>query len=150
MKYLKHFENHLSKEIDSNVNTEELQLPRQISRQTYKQMEIIEYDEHGGIVKYSPIDSSLYKDIVKITGAEKYLPTKQHGIIQMFGRKPNNKLLQIMLFKPDKDNPLEDYYLLFYTEDSSLTGPEQMELGLTKHFIAEEPEEVLNFCKVYL
>jgi hypothetical protein len=150
MKYLKHFENHSSDKIDSNVNTEGLQLPRQISRQTYKEMEIIENDEYGASVKNSPIAGSLYKDIVKITGSERYLPTKQYGIIQMFGRKPNNKFLQIMLFKPDKDNELEDYYLLFFTEDNSLTGPEQLEQGLTKHFIAEDPEEVLNFCEVYL
>ena len=150
MRYLKHFENHSHGKTDLNIDTKGLQLPRQISRQTYKQMEIIEHDEYGGSVISSPIDSSLYKDIVKITGAEKYLPTKQDGIIQIFGRKPNNKFLQIILFEPDEENPLENYYLLFFTEDNTLTGPQQLEQGLTKYFIAEEPGEVLNFCRVYL
>ena len=60
MRYLKHFENHSHGKTDLNIDTKGLQLPRQISRQTYKQMEIIEHDEYGGSVISSPIDSSLY------------------------------------------------------------------------------------------
>jgi hypothetical protein len=113
-------------------------------------MEITEKDKYGELVKNSPIPPSFYREIVKITGAEKYLPTKEGGIIQMLGRKPNTKFLQIIFFQPDKENPLEDYYLLFFTEDNTLTGPQQMEQGLTKHYMAEEFDEVLNFCRVYL
>jgi hypothetical protein len=150
MRYLKHFENHSQGETDLNIDTKDLPLPRKISHQTYLDMEITEKDEYGELVKNSPIPPSFYREIVKITGAEKYLPTKEGGIIQMLGRKPNTKFLQIIFFQPDKENPLEDYYLLFFTEDNTLTGPQQMEQGLTKHYMAEEFDEVLNFCRVYL
>lgn len=122
-------------------------MPKEITRQQWKDLEIIEYDEYGGIVKNTPIPPSLFREIVAIGGAERYLPTREHGSIWMSGRKPNTKSLYVLCFTPTDDAP---FYLIRFSTDDTLPEPVQREKGYIKLYVADDFEQVKNFAKEYL
>ena len=122
-------------------------MPEEITSQQWKDLEIIEYDEYGGIVKNSPIPPYLFREIVAIGGAEKYLPTREHGNIMMYGRKPNTKSLYVLYFKPKDDEP---FYLIRFSTNDNPPEREQREKGYIKLYVADDFEQVKNFCKEYL
>ena len=119
-------------------------MPQEITRQQWKDFEIIKYDEHGGIVKNTPIPRYLFEEIVAIGGAERYLPTREHGSIWMSGRKPNTKSLYVLYFKPEDDDP---FYLIRFSTDDTPSEQIQREMGYVKLYMAEDFEQVKNFCK---
>jgi hypothetical protein len=123
------------------------EFPREITSQQWKDLEIIEYDEYGGIVKNTPIPPYLCREIVAIGGAEDYLPTREHGSIQMFGRRPITKHLYVIYFKPKDDAP---FYLIRFTTDNTPPERVQREKGYIKLYMADDFEQVKNFCKVHL
>ena len=122
-------------------------MPEEITSQQWKDLEIIEYDQYGGIVKNTPIPPYLFREIVAIGGAEKYLPTREHGSIWMSGRKPNTKSLYVLYFKPKDDEP---FYLIRFSTNDNPPEREQREKGYIKLYVADDFEQVKNFCKEYL
>ena len=122
-------------------------MPEEITSQQWKDLEIIEYDEYGGIVKNTPIPPYLFREIVAIGGTEKYLPTREHGSIWMSGRKPNTKSLYVLYFKPKDDEP---FYLIRFSTNDNPPEREQREKGYIKLYVADDFEQVKNFCKEYL
>jgi len=119
-------------------------MPVEITSEQWKDLEIIEYDEYGGIVKNTPIPAYLCREIVAIGGAERYLPTREGGSIQMHGRRPNTKNLYVVYFEPKDDHP---FYLIRFSTDNSPSEAIQIELGLVKLYVADDFEQVKNFCK---
>ena len=122
-------------------------MPEEITSQQWKDLEIIEYDEYGGIVKNTPIPPYLFREIVAIGGTEKYLPTRGHGAIHMIARKPNTKSLYVLYFKPKDDEP---FYLIRFSTNDNPPEREQREKGYIKLYVADDFEQVKNFCKEYL
>jgi len=120
-------------------------MPEEITSQQWKDLEIIEYDQYGGIVKNTPIPRSLFEEIVKIGGAERYLPTREHGSIMMSGRKPNTKHLYVLYFEPKDDEP--PFYLIRFSTNDNPPEREQREKGYIKLYVADYFEQVKNFCK---
>ena len=119
-------------------------MPQEITREQWKELEIVKYDEYGGIVKNTPIPPYLFREIVAIGGAERYLPTREHGSIWMHGRKPNTKNLYVLCFKKEDDDP---FYLIRFSTDDTLPEPVQRERGYIKLYVADDFEQVKNFCK---
>jgi hypothetical protein len=119
-------------------------MPEEITREQWKDLEIVKYDEYGGIVKNTPIPRSLFEEIVEIGGAERYLPTREHGSIWMQGRKPNTKNLYVLCFKKEDDDP---FYLMRFTTDDTPSEQIQRERGYIKLYVADDFEQVKNFCK---
>ena len=119
-------------------------MPEEITSQQWKDLEIIEYDQYGGIVKNTPIPPYLFREIVAIGGAEKYLPTREGGSIQMHGRRPNTKHLYVVYFTPKDDAP---FYLIRFSTNDTLPEREQREQGLVKLYVADDFDQVKNFCK---
>lgn len=122
-------------------------MPEEITREQWKDLEIVKYDEYGGIVKNTPIPPYLFREIVAIGGAEKYLPTREHGSIWMSGRKPNTKSLYVLFFTPKDDAP---FYLIRFSTNDNPPEREQREKGYIKLYVADDFEQVKNFCKEYL
>jgi len=122
-------------------------MPEEITSQQWKDLEIVEYDQYGGIVKNTPIPPYLFREIVAIGGAEKYLPTREHGSIWMSGRKPNTKSLYVLCFTPKDDAP---FYLIRFSTNDNPPEREQREKGYIKLYVADDFEQVKNFCKEYL
>ena len=119
-------------------------MPEEITSQQWKDLEIIEYDQYGGIVKNTPIPPYLFREIVAIGGAEKYLPTREGGSIQMHGRRPNTKHLYVVYFTPKDDAP---FYLIRFSTNDTLPEREQREQCLVKLYVADDFDQVKNFCK---
>jgi hypothetical protein len=119
-------------------------MPIEITSEQWNELQITEKDQYGEIIKNSPIPPYLFREIVAIGGAERYLPTREGGSIQMHGRRPNTKHLYVVYFTPKHDDPF--YLIRFSTND---TPPEriQRELGLVKLYVADDFEQVKNFCK---
>jgi hypothetical protein len=103
------------------------EFPREITSQQWKDLEIIEYDEYGGIVKNTPIPPYLCRE--------------------MFGRRPITKHLYVIYFKPKDDAP---FYLIRFTTDNTPPERVQREKGYIKLYMADDFEQVKNFCKVHL
>ena len=122
-------------------------MPKEITREQWKDLEIVKYDEYGGIVKNTPIPPSLFREIVAIGGAERYLPTREHGSIWFQGRKPNTKSLYVLCFKKEDDDP---FYLIRFSTDDTPSEQIQREKGYIKLYVADDFEQVKNFCKEYL
>jgi hypothetical protein len=118
-------------------------MPEEITSQQWKDLEIIEYDEHGGIVKNTPIPAYLCREIFYI-GGERYGHSKDHGSIMMYGRLPNTKHLYVLYFKPKDDEP---FYLIRFSTDNTIPEREQREKGYIKLYVADDFEQVKNFCK---
>ena len=118
-------------------------MPEEITSQQWKDLEIIEYDEYGGIVKNTPIPPYLFREIVAI-GAEKYSSTLSYGSIWMSGRKPNTKSLYVLCFTPKDDAP---FYLIRFSTNDNPPEREQREKGYIKLYVADDFEQVKNFCK---
>lgn len=133
MKFLKQFESYQSDD-----------LPRQITRQQWRDLEIVKMDEYGGIVKNTPIPRYLFEEILKIGGAERYLPSREHGSIWFSGRKPNTKSLYVIYFTPKDDAP---FYLIRFSTDDTPSEQIQREMGYIKLYMADDFEQVKNFCK---
>jgi hypothetical protein len=112
-------------------------MPKEITYKEYKDLKSVS-------PKHIPIPRYLFEEVVKIGGAEKYLPIREHGYIQMFGRNPNNKWLFVIRFEPEDDAP---YYLIRFTTNNTIPERLQEEQGLIKFYVAENFEEVKNFCK---
>ena len=122
-------------------------MPEEITSQQWKDLEIIEYDEYGGIVKNSPIPAYLCREIFYIGGDEKYSQSRVHGSIMMYGRRPNTKHLYVLYFKPKDDEP---FYLIRFSTNDNPPEREQREKGYIKLYVADDFEQVKNFCKEYL
>jgi hypothetical protein len=119
-------------------------MPEEITSQQWNDLEIVEYDEYGGIVKNTPIPPYLFREIVAIGGAERYLPTREGGSIQMHGRRPNTKHLYVIYFTPKDDAP---FYLIRFSTDNNPPERVQRELGFIKLYVADDFEQVKNFCR---
>jgi hypothetical protein len=119
-------------------------MPEEITSQQWNELQIIEKDEYGYIVKNSPIYPYLRREIFDIGGDEKYSTTEYHGSITMIGRRPNTKHLYVLYFKPKDDAP---YYLIRFSADHNPPEREQKSRGLVKYYFADSFEEVKNFCK---
>ena len=119
-------------------------MPEEITSQQWKDLEIIKYDEYGGIVKNTPIPPYLFREIVAIGGAERYLPTREHGSIWMHGRRPNTKNLYVLCFTPKDDAP---FYLIRFSTNDTPPEREQREKGYIKLYVADDFEQVKNFCR---
>ena len=119
-------------------------MPEEITSQQWRDLEIVEYDEYGGIVKNTPIPKYLFEEILKIGGSERYLPVREGGSIHMMGRKPNTKSLYVLCFTPKDDEP---YYLIRFTTDDTIPERIQREQGLIKYYVADDFEQVKNFCR---
>lgn len=117
-------------------------IPEEITSQKWNDLLI--RGEDGFELKNSPIPQYLFKEIVAIGGAEDYLPTIEKGYIQMFGRLPIKKYLIVMRFGIEGDAP---YYLIRFSTDVTIPEREQKGRGLVKYYVAENFEEVKNFCK---
>jgi|688.fasta_scaffold917205_1 hypothetical protein len=122
-------------------------MPKEITREQWNELQITEKDEYGEIIKNSPIPPYLFREIVAIGGAERYLPTREGGSIQMFGRRPNTKHLYVVYFEPKDDAP---FYLIRFSTDNNPPERVQREKGFVKLYMAEDFEEVKNFCKEHL
>ncbi len=122
-------------------------LPIEITRKEWNELQITEKDEYGEIIKNSPIPPYLFREIVAIGGAERYLPTREGGSIQMFGRRPNTKHLYVVYFTPKDDAP---FYLIRFSTDNNPPERVQREKGFVKLYVADDFEQVKNFCKEYL
>jgi len=122
-------------------------MPEEITSQQWKDLEIIEYDQYGGIVKNTPIYPYLCREIFAIGGDEKYSQSKDHGAIHMIGRKPNTKSLYVLCFTPKDDAP---FYLIRFSTNDNPPEREQREKGYIKLYVADDFEQVKNFCKEYL
>lgn len=122
-------------------------MPDEITQQQWRDLEIIEYDEYGGIVKNSPIPPYLCREIFYIGGDERYLPARENGSIIMIGKRPNTKSLYVLYFKPKDDAP---FYLIRFTTDDTMPEPVQREKGLIRFYVADDFEQVKNFSKEYL
>lgn len=119
-------------------------MPQEITHQEWRDLEIIEYDQYGGIVKNTPIPRYLFEEILKIGGSERYLPVREHGYIHMIGRKPNTKSLYLICFKKEDDDP---YYLIRFTPDDTIPERLQRQQGIIKYYVADDFEQVKNFCR---
>jgi hypothetical protein len=65
----------------------------------------------------------------------------------MHGRRPNTKHLYVVYFTPKDDAP---FYLIRFSTNDTLPEREQSEQGLVKLYVADDFEQVKNFCKEYL
>jgi hypothetical protein len=119
-------------------------MPEEITREQWNELQITEKDEYGEIIKNFPIYPYLFREIVAIGGAERYLPTREGGSIQMHGRRPNTKHLYVVYFTPKDDDP---FYLIRFSTNDTLPEREQREQGLVKLYVADDFEQVKNFCK---
>ena len=119
-------------------------MPEEITSQQWNELQITEKDQYGEIIKNSPIPSYLCREIVAIDRAERYLPTREGGSIQMHGRKPNTKHLYVVYFTPKDDAP---FYLIRFSTNDTLPEREQREQGLVKLYVADDFEQVKNFFK---
>jgi len=119
-------------------------MPEEITREQWNELQITEKDQYGEIIKNSPIPRYLFEEVVKIGGSVKYLPTIEGGSIQMHGRRPNTKHLYVVYFEPKDDAP---YYLIRFSTNGALPEREQREKGLVKLYVADDFEQVKNFCK---
>jgi len=122
-------------------------MPEEITSEQWNKLQITEKDEFGEIIKNSPIPPYLFREIVAIGGAERYLPIIKNGIIQMHGRIPNTKHLYVVYFTPKNDDP---FYLLRFTTDDTQPERLQREKGFIKLYVADYFEQVKNFCKKFL
>ena len=122
-------------------------MPEEITREQWNELQITEKDEYGEIIKDSPIPPYLFREIVAIGGAERYLPTREGGCIQMHGRRLNTKHLYVVYFTPKDDAP---FYLIRFSTDNNPPERVQREQGLVKLYVADDFEQVKNFCKEYL
>jgi DNA mismatch repair protein MutS len=122
-------------------------MPEEITREQWNQLQITEKDEYGEIIKDSPIYPYLCREIFAIGGDERYISTREGGSIQMYGRKPNTKHLYVVYFKPKDDAP---FYLIRFSTNNTLPEREQREQGLVKLYVADDFEQVKNFCKANL
>jgi len=119
-------------------------MPEEITSEQWNQLQITEKDEYGEIIKDSPIPPYLFREIVAIGGAERYLPTREGGCIQMHGRRPNTKHLYVVYFTPKDDAP---FYLIRFSTDNNPPERVQREQCLVKLYVADDFEQVKNFCK---
>jgi hypothetical protein len=119
-------------------------MPEEITREQWKDLVITEENEYGAIVKNSPIPLYLCREIVAIDRANRYLSTTQGISFQMYGRRPNTKHLYVVYFEPKDDDP---YYLIRFSTNGVLPEREQREKGLVKLYVADDFEQVKNFCK---
>jgi hypothetical protein len=119
-------------------------MPEEITREQWNELQITEKDQYGEIVKNSPIPPYLFREIVAIGGAERYLPTREGGSIQMHGRRPNTKHLYVVYFTPKDDAP---FYLIRFSTDNNPPERVQREQGLVKLYVADDFEQVKNFCR---
>lgn len=120
-------------------------MPEEITSQQWKDLEIIEYDEYGGIVKNTQIPPYLCREIFYIGGDERYSQSRNNnGSIMMYGRRPNTKHLYVLYFKPKDDEP---FYLIRFSADHTIPEREQREKGYIKLYVADDFEQVKNFCK---
>jgi len=110
-------------------------MPQEISDKEYSDFSATEN---------TPIPAYLFQEIVRIGGTLKYLPTIKGGRIQMFGVLPNKKFLIVKLFEPKDDAP---YYLIRFTTDAFISEELQRKGGLIRYYMAEDFEEVKNFCR---
>ena len=122
-------------------------MPEEITREQWNQLQITEKDEYGEIIKDSPIYPYLCREIFAIGGDERYISTREGGSIQMHGRKPNTKHLYVVYFTPKDDAP---FYLIRFSTDNNPPEREQREKGYIKLYVADDFEQVKNFCKEYL
>ena len=119
-------------------------MPEEITSEQWNELQITEKDEYGEIIKNSPIPPYLFREIVAIGGAERYLPTREGGSIQMFGRRPNTKHLYVVYFTPKDDAP---FYLIRFSTDNNPPERVQKEKGFVKLYVADDFEQVKNFCR---
>jgi len=119
-------------------------MPEEITSEQWNELQITEKDEYGEIIKNSPIPPYLFREIVAIGGAERYLPTREGGSIQMHGRRPNTKHLYVVYFTPKDDAP---FYLIRFSTDNNPPERVQKEKGFVKLYVADDFEQVKNFCK---
>jgi len=119
-------------------------MPEEITSEQWNELQITEKDEYGEIIKNSPIPPYLFREIVAIGGAERYLPTREGGSIQMHGRRPNTKHLYVVYFEPKEDAP---FYLIRFSTDNNPPERVQKEKGFVKLYVADDFEQVKNFCK---
>ena len=63
------------------------------------------------------------------------------------GRKPNTKSLYVLCFTPKDDAP---FYLIRFSTNDNPPEREQREKGYIKLYVADDFEQVKNFCKEYL
>jgi len=119
-------------------------MPEEITSQQWNELQITVKDQYGEIIKNSPIPPYLCREIVAIDRDERYLPTREGGSIQMHGRKPNTKHLYVVYFTPKDDAP---FYLIRFSTNDTLPEREQREQGLVKLYVADDFEQVKNFCK---
>jgi hypothetical protein len=119
-------------------------MPEEITSQQWNELQITVKDQYGEIIKNSPIPPYLFREIVAIDRDERYLPTREGGSIQMHGRKPNTKHLYVVYFTPKDDG---SFYLIRFSTNNTLSEGEQRENGLVKLYVADDFEQVKNFCK---
>jgi hypothetical protein len=119
-------------------------MPEEITSQQWNELQITVKDQYGEIIKNSPIPPYLCREIVAIDRAERYLPTREGGSIQMHGRKPNTKHLYVVYFTPKDDAP---FYLIRFSTDNNPPERVQREQVLVKLYVADDFEQVKNFCK---
>ena len=122
-------------------------MPIEITSEQWNELQITEKDQYGEIIKNSPIPPYLCREIVAIDRAERYLPTREGGSIQMHGRRPNTKSLYVLCFTPKDDSP---FYLIRFSTNNTPPEREQREKGYIKLYVADDFEQVKNFCKEYL
>jgi hypothetical protein len=115
-------------------------MPKEITYKEYKNLRSL-------APEHSPIPRYLFEEVVRIVGSVEYLPIREKGYLQMFGRNPNNKWLFVICIEPEGDAP---YHLIRFTTDNSIPERLQEEQGLIKFYVAENFEEVKNFCKKFL
>ena len=119
-------------------------MPKEITSEQWNELQITEKDQYGEIIKDSPIPPYLFREIVAIGGAERYLPTREGGSIQMHGRRPNTKHLYVVYFTHKVDAP---FYMIRFSTDNNPPERVQKEKGFVKLYVADDFEQVKNFCK---
>jgi hypothetical protein len=119
-------------------------MPKEITSEQWNELQITEKDQYGEIIKDSPIPPYLFREIVAIGGAERYLPTREGGSIWMHGIKPNTKHLYVVYFEPKDD---ASFYLIRFSTNDTPSDEVQKKLGFVKLYVADDFEQVKNFCK---
>ncbi len=121
-----------------------LEYPKKITRKEYKDLELVEYDEYGGIIKTSPIPRSDFRRLAETINQNNYLISLDQLLtIQSYKFGPIHKTFQIYIqviyFEPIDDYP---YYLIHTIENEK--DP------IKEYYMAETFDGVINFCRMKL
>jgi hypothetical protein len=119
-------------------------MPIEITSEQWNELQITEKDEYGEIIKDSPIPPYLCREIFAIGGDERYISSREGGSIWMKGRKSNTKHLYVVYFEPKDDAP---FYLIRFSTNDTPSNEVQKKLGFVKLYVADDFEQVKNFCK---